>query len=284
VDGVCGNTLQDGDLLPATSFWSESGATDINDPSCLEVNGGELLYGYNYPVSSSLNTGYGTQDLAAMFFAVDAEGRGYFVLGLDFPGGSEDPGLVDLEIVSPDLGGKGVQILLYDDPEGGFDTYAWDSATGTGNMHWKWGKCCTDGMVMGYLPAANFTFTLRFTPTNGISSGLSGYALGSMGDDTMDYVTLGMAQGDDGLQVSGYTCDDYCALHVSCGTCSADPACGWCTSSPFPNQCLSVTSARATQCAAVTDAFTSSGCCSDCTDINTPLACVKSRLWLVFRV
>ena len=29
------------------------------------------------------------------------------------------------------------------------DCYAWDVASGAGSFHWKWGTCCTDGLVLG---------------------------------------------------------------------------------------------------------------------------------------
>ena len=40
---------------------------------------------------------------------------------------------------------------------------SWNSATGTGSGTWKWASCCTDGAVIGPMPAAGFTLLMHVT-------------------------------------------------------------------------------------------------------------------------
>ena len=54
---ICGEQLNAGDPIPASSYWSTNGWSVYSASRCSTVVGGKLFYGYNYPTGSSGNTG-----------------------------------------------------------------------------------------------------------------------------------------------------------------------------------------------------------------------------------
>ena len=72
-----------------------SGKVDASDASCKDEEGGDVFYGYlsnKYKGSrwkqSSSNTGFTLKEAAAMYFVIDGEANGYWVVTVDAPGNS----------------------------------------------------------------------------------------------------------------------------------------------------------------------------------------------------
>ena len=83
-----------------------------------------------------------------LYFVVDSGDNVFFVLVHDNVNNGEG-GHVNLIIDSPDIGGRGVEVLLRDDyfpftsscvgyPANGLDCYAWNSTLGSGSFAWTW--------------------------------------------------------------------------------------------------------------------------------------------------
>ena len=135
---VCGGA-NTGDPIPAVGKWSTSGNKDPKHYSCAaccdctfsfdektcsgagQVYGGSLFYAYNYPRSSSSNTGMEEKETESIFFVKDANNNVFLVLNHDKPynkGGAKN---MRLSISSPKLGeagtlaNKGVFVQLRDD-------------------------------------------------------------------------------------------------------------------------------------------------------------------------
>lgn len=72
-----------------------------------------MFYAYNYPFQFSFNTGFETPDSEHLFFVVDSEASGFFVIGHDKPG--HGGGSVQIRVDSPDLVASNVHVLVRDD-------------------------------------------------------------------------------------------------------------------------------------------------------------------------
>ena len=66
INPVCGEQLSAGDPIPALSYWSTSGSSTLTG-SCSQVPSGQMFYGYNYPSTSSCNTGYVVPDALSQY-------------------------------------------------------------------------------------------------------------------------------------------------------------------------------------------------------------------------
>ena len=94
VTGNHGRSI-DGQIFP-TDKWSVSGKTNPDDASCKDEEGGDVFYGYlssAYKGSkwkqSSSNTGFTLTRGVAMYFVIDSEANGYWVVTVDTPGNSK---------------------------------------------------------------------------------------------------------------------------------------------------------------------------------------------------
>ena len=88
VSPMCGTTFAAGDPIPKTSlstYATYSGA----GRSCKATPAAVLFYGYDYPASSSANTGYEVADTTAFYMILDEDGDVYLVLVLDKARGSK---------------------------------------------------------------------------------------------------------------------------------------------------------------------------------------------------
>ncbi|GBG26373.1 Hypothetical Protein FCC1311_025942 [Hondaea fermentalgiana] len=236
-NGVCGGAEYN--FIPPEGLWSGKGAGKANDSSCKLVSGGELFYGYDYPTSGSSNTGFADDNALTMFFLVDSDYRGYWVLAIDKPDGVDaDDGYLGMSINGSGLDGAGVNVQLKDDPavkdvgnaceksdlkdEGfGRDCYAWNGTHGS--FIWRWHQCCTDGMVLGRLPSTDFCIDVEITKKRGLSKML-------VGDFVADELDISMTEipFDSAVNVCGYECPDFCSAITNCGECSSTKGCGWC--------------------------------------------------------
>lgn len=206
--GVCGGANA-GDPIPNIGRWSTSGSTDRNSASCLEccqcttsfssscrgkgqVYGGSLFYAYNFPKSSSSNTGYEAAETHILFFVQDTSNQLWLAIVLD-AANNADGGKLRLAINSTGVGGYGTKIQLRDDYVADrascasitSDCYAWDTVSGRGTFSWKWATCCTDGMVLGPLPSTGFSMELKY---NGIE-GLNQFKLGDYRNEPTTVLT-----------------------------------------------------------------------------------------------
>ena len=285
VTGNCGKSI-DGQIHP-TDKWSESGKTDASDASCKDEEGGDVFYGYLGPSykgstwkQSSSNTGFSVQEGVSMFFVIDSDANGYWVVTVDTPGNSklgEDSQVFSMSLSGTGIAGKGVRIIRKDDdlntiiPPGETclsaeaDCYDWDPEAGSGTFLWKWDPCCTDGMVVGKLPSNDFCVDVTVDQYKGLNKMAIGDYVVENRD--IDLIEVPLAK-DAPVQVCGYTCTDFCSTKTSCGECSAHAQCGWCggTSKCEPKgiegACPSGwvgNKACCEECTAV-----KSGACSDC--------------------
>jgi len=139
---VCVQLEQNGKVIPMTPIDGQHGVV--------------TFYGYSAPEnSSSANTGYEVSDAAVLFAYRDPQDNISLVFILDkIKDGSG--GKFHLQY----SGAQGMEVLVYDDHLGGNDSWDVDLVAGTGDVLFKWGQCCTDGLALGYLEE---DFCIEFT-------------------------------------------------------------------------------------------------------------------------
>eukprot|EP00300_Choanocystis_sp_HF-7_P033498 c45850_g1_i1.p1 GENE.c45850_g1_i1~~c45850_g1_i1.p1 ORF type:complete len:1654 (+),score=437.19 c45850_g1_i1:151-5112(+) len=303
VNGVCGGATA-GSPIPegingcSNCRWSVSGIQQFEQCSssnaCItppytqcsgdgQVNAGSLFYAYNSPIDHSSNTGYNEFETSLSYFVTDTGGNTWFVLTHDKPN-NLDGGSIRLKINSSNI--PNAFVAQMDDPStlsttdssacdlATNDCYAWDQSTQTGGFYWRWGPCCTDGMVFGPLPSSDFQLSLQFTEVQGISA----YKFGSFLSENFNLTKQEMTLDDmmSGVMVEGFTCDEFCASLSNCGECSSNPDCSWCTDSNGAESCVSAKSTQtcSTQihdaCCPSCDAFSS---CDSCSQHAIDLGC-----------
>jgi len=69
-------------------------------------------------------------------------------------------GIVKAQVTSTGLAGKGVGILVKDDPNDG--TYVWDDTDGTSNPNWQWYAVCNPKPSFFSAPAGSFANDVGF--------------------------------------------------------------------------------------------------------------------------
>eukprot|EP00056_Hartaetosiga_gracilis_P012097 m.190090 g.190090 ORF g.190090 m.190090 type:complete len:1095 (-) comp13633_c0_seq1:2329-5613(-) len=268
----CGTNFNAGDRIPTSGNFYTGG---LSGSTCANVGSGELFYAYQYPNGASSNTGFEQTEADLLYFVVDADLKVSFILVHDIPG---DPtgGYVALNIDSPDLGGKGVDVLLMDDDYGakstcqvnqGSDCRHWDTNTGSGDFYWAWAGCCTDGMMLGYITDLEWRFNIEYTTVTGIDQ----FKIGTYNNLTgeLDFIVLDKdAVLSSGIEVKAVSCSSYCGVKSSCGECVADQACAWCPSlgcipENFERQCPPE------------EHFQEGGCCDNCAAQTNCTACVN---------
>merc|ERR1719201_3056567 len=127
-------------------------------------------YAYGYPHMWSANTLRERENAVAMFTVLDEGGSWSLLYIVDKPwdgsGGSLYIGATGTGVANHDkmdyhTGDEPrrddyypIEVLLEDD-HWDPNHYNWDGAEGCGTFYWNWLECCTDGMIMGYLPQAN---------------------------------------------------------------------------------------------------------------------------------
>ena len=80
------------------------------------LNAGSLFYAYALPKAHSSNTGYETPETASFFFIQDDANLVWLVFTFDKPSSKRLPGgRMNMDIISSDLGGRGVGIAQMDD-------------------------------------------------------------------------------------------------------------------------------------------------------------------------
>ena len=133
----------------------------------------------------------------------------------------------------------------------------------------RW-DCCTDGMILGPLPSSDFQLTFQVTEHN---PELATVRFGSWDETSksLSFLEVPMAQAaapSGGIQLTAFTCLDYCASLASCGQCTASKYCGWCGNACVPHT-------EGAKCTAAGMPFSSPGaCCTDCTATTDPITCI----------
>ena len=139
--------------------------------SCSVVSSDEFFYAYHFPGRNSANTGYANPNALSIYTMLDAGGKVYLVMSVDAPGNSipglnaldpvtfAAPRVAHLSIAMTGAPPNTVQAVVKDDA----DDVQWDSDTNTGTMTWGWARCCTDGAVLGPIPAEGFSIDFELT-------------------------------------------------------------------------------------------------------------------------
>ena len=128
---------------------------------------------YGNPYGSSANTGWEKKNTTIFYLYEDPAGNLSLIVIHDKPQDGSG-GSAHLSV----SGAPGAGIILYDDPSHSCDTKTWNSAAGSGNLDWCWGSCCTDGVIIGYLPD-QFCMDLQLYNMSGISKAQIRHADGS---------------------------------------------------------------------------------------------------------
>jgi len=109
---------------------------------------------YNNPYGASANTPDGLEQSQTLTFFLFENGKDDISLFLIMDKWNDGSGsAANISVTSAGLAGTGVNVLVRDDP--GDSSYAWNDATGAMNPDFRSWPCCTDGMVLGYLPDAS---------------------------------------------------------------------------------------------------------------------------------
>ncbi len=125
------------------------------------------FYSYGNPGAASANTGLEVSNTAVIFLGEDDSGDVSLFVIYDIPNDGSG-GNVDATFTSTGLANEGV-IFLVKDGEGG-DFFTWNDGTGTGSTVNVWVACCTDGFVLGTLPATDFDLFPVFDDISGIDN------------------------------------------------------------------------------------------------------------------
>jgi len=158
---ICYDNL-DNDCDPATVCY------DLNGTPITPVTGPKQVtafYQYGNPKGSSANTGF-EQSNTTLFFLYQSDIPGAKLALVVIHDKANDPGGGNAHLSLS--GVPGAVISLYDDPTHACDIRTFDPIAGSGEFSWCWGGCCTDGMVLGYLPES-FTMQLQLSNMSGIS-------------------------------------------------------------------------------------------------------------------
>ena len=183
VDEICGDDI-DNDCDPDTICHT------------LSVNGvpvGEMIpytgdsssaghYTYGSPYGASANTGIGLErsNTATVQIYRDSVGNYSFILVLDKPNDGSG-GTLTMQVRYA----YGMSVLVADDPA---EIGTMNGATGQGSWSWNWVSCCTDGMVLGYIPKSTcFDFKI------GTHTGISQIDFVSGNDVTQAYTSTDFA-------------------------------------------------------------------------------------------
>jgi len=122
---------------------------------------------------------------------------------------------------------QGLSIRVKDDRGDRYDDRN-IGTTGVASANWRWWKCCTDGMALGYLPLTNFCASFNFTGLEGINQ-IVVASENIYGAQEIDLVSNSPAGGS--VTICGDKCNNTCGTYSDCSSCSADPKCGWCVES-----------------------------------------------------
>ena len=153
---ICNKRRDPGDRIEAYTMWPAFPASLANQPlgkQCVNQSGAVVFYGYDYPFQWSANTGYYAMDTVTIYLIIDSLDRVYLVLTLDEPW-TEPGGHFAMDVTSSGLPAENppMVVKMDDGPEqhlardrGALPLGLWDGEKGS--FYWKWGKCCTDGMV-----------------------------------------------------------------------------------------------------------------------------------------
>lgn len=268
---VCGETFAAGSPIPANSFWSTSGAATAGGAGCTSVTSGEMFYAYNYPSTSSGNSGYNRRNTLSIYMINDDANDAYIVLSVDIPNSGQTGGdTLSVDITSTGI--PGARVILSDDA----GEVTWDTATGVGSATWGWSECCTDGAVIGPLPRSGFTLDLTADRAGSSITDVEFITLdpaagpGQVARRTYSFASLQSSTRF--ARLSGFTTAEFCASFSTCGECALQSQCacdgGTCKQKPPDCYCDAwangLTSAMAIpDLCTNTCAFSSDGMCDD---------------------
>ena len=227
-DIVCpGYTYNAGDPIPVNGRWRDNGNCNQFSNANAVVPGMEMFYALGHPIRSSANTGYYRRD-GIMLYMVEDEGGGmHLVLTLDDTesrSGDTTGGRFTFDVSTSPPQAIGLELL---DDASEYDRYdtvdpaqrsrypRWDAAIGQGSFHWRWGPCCTDGMVLGPMPASGFQMDFssdqsRLDSTDR-NSGIDSLSLANWDPDTNDIAFVDIPISDafsHPFSIGAFTCNE----------------------------------------------------------------------------
>merc|ERR1711988_1920168 len=155
----------------------------------------------------------------------------------------------------------------------------YDQRTGKAHFHWYWLECCTDGFILGPLPAPDRRSMFFNITWEGHCNNMAGLEQGTRIQQWQPYSNGGswihydvpMYQScfeTKGIQLSAQSCDEWCLTFDNCGECSAQWDCQWQAGSCNMIKQGSVASGTA---------FHTNRCCSDCAAITDSHACIEAK-------
>jgi len=260
------NCYSEGDPIPHAGIDSECKAKVGNFDSSAKA-----FYSLSKPKGSSSNIGFEEHDATTLFFVVDDQGKGMFVINYDKPGKPRNPDYArgrfpryaTMTIGSQNLAGvTGISTLIKDDVS---EFGEWDISSGTlsPSKTWKWSDCCTDGGVLGYLPSSGYCLELKWSKLDGMIE--KGIRIGTYDGltNTMGIVSLDttVATTGSGLEACAELCSDVCKT-LSEVRCREEDACAWCNSECMPDSNEDGTADKCDVCPDYSD----SGQCEDAGD------------------
>lgn len=240
------------------------------NPGSGYMNAGAFFYGYDFPKTSSANTGYEEKGIGKFYFVSDEDHDGWLIAAFDKPstngGGAvkftldinteepafiaarDDPnvcaqdshytkGLVPTE-TCPAISGSSTCVNYVHPAGGANDCFHWaydkEKQLGRGSFDLAWGGCCTDGIVFGPISDSSFSAQIEFQKI----SKLKYFKVGTYNasDSNVDFRSLSNDEMMAGIKIAGGTCDSYCSFIGDCRSCFQSKKCGWCNQN---NKCLS---------------------------------------------
>ena len=103
-----------------------------------------------------------------------------------------------------------------------------DEEPGSGRVEWQWAAWCNQGVVIGPLPASDWTLTMTTEASQ--TDGVDSLRVGTFDSAkrSLSYLTLPIkdaSSGWGGVQIDGLECTAYCQRHTECSECVKDASC-----------------------------------------------------------
>ena len=177
-----------GEYIDPVEQWWDLKAGLLNYTAASDYVSSIAFYAYGYPYAYSANSGRERSDTVSMFTVMDANLQWSVLYIIDKPfdgsGGSlmtnvRSTGAAVHDDWEKTLNSGGQQrstpleVMFYDDlwdrsanwlnstNSIASSHFTWNASHGAGEMYWNWLACCTDGMILGYLPQ-NYSFSITF--------------------------------------------------------------------------------------------------------------------------
>ncbi len=160
---ICGNGVDDDCNAATVCYTVTQGTTKLTVAPYPGTKGVASFYAYGTPNGSSANTGLEITQRTILMLYKDATNSKLYLVAIHDKVNDGSGGEATVAIT----GAPGASLVLVDDP-GEVAASAWNATTGSGTLALAWSSCCTDGFVIGPLPAS-FTLKATFSGVTGIN-------------------------------------------------------------------------------------------------------------------